>query len=73
MASFGPQVKNMAQAGAGEGGEKAFADAKGNRTVHGRELFPFPVSPAQLADAEAPGSSEAPGFSAARDPLRLFL
>lgn len=67
MASFGPQVKNMAQAGAGEGGEKAFADAKGHRAVHGRELFPFPVSPAQLADAEAPGSS------AARDPLRLFL
>lgn len=67
MASFGPQVKNMAQAGAGEGGEKAFADAKGHRSVHRRELFPFPVSPAQLADAEASGSS------AARDPLRLFL
>lgn len=53
MASFGPQVKNMAQAGDGGGGDKAFADAKGRRAVHRSELFPFPVSPAQPADAEA--------------------
>ena len=53
MASFGPQVKNMAQAGAGGGGEKAFADAKVRRSIHKSELFPFPVSHAQPADAEA--------------------
>ena len=50
MASFGPQVKNMAQAGAGGGGEKAFADAKVRRSIHKSELFPFPVSHAQPAE-----------------------
>lgn len=29
MASFGPQVKNMVQTGAGGEGEEAFADGKG--------------------------------------------
>lgn len=54
MASFGPQVKNMAQAGAGGGGEKAFADSKGHCEVHRSEPFRFPVSPAPPADNAAP-------------------
>ena len=53
MASFGPQVKNMAQAGAGGGGEKAFADSKGHCGVHRSEPFRFPVSPAPPADNAA--------------------
>lgn len=39
MASFGPQVKNMAQVEAGGKGEKAFAGG-----VHRSECSLFPVS-----------------------------
>lgn len=66
MASFGPQVKNMAQAGAGGGGDKAFADAKGRRAVHRSEL--------SLSSQSRPACRrQGPGSSATPDSLRLFL